>query len=414
MFDVKKFFIIEKNEFFLMLNFFFLSFEINNFSVIKNIWEMMIMTTGRTPMIKARCANCGKSISTPLNRFPLCDCGHTIPIFYDTKYAVYKNDHIEFWQKDRMTQSTPLTDHQALLHELQQVSFMTEQDTIPKILNLDDKYKDIVSKWTAAEILLHNIYYNKSEVYRDALDCKEYDLARVMLQTQEFKQYNTPEQKEHFSRIHDYLKDSNDYLISLDCCLAGEDVVTSDILSSVQITIADLRDLEKNTQFSKLVLIRFIVEFSSVMISGAEAIEKIKKYDYYITELSKLPQAPLVMIDPSGLIYQQYYLAETTYTIYKRKRLFTYSDYISRFNAADQYIHHNNMLIKPLNAQDIKDIPANMLPEEPLTETVLGVYSLNKELLSIFYNHNNISYLKGQQSDQIKKALNLYFDTENY
>ena len=372
---------------------------------------------------KVFCVNCGNKFECREDRFPVCKCGHTIPLYENEMHYAkidcsdddYNSDIFYNTQSDLIIydngSETKINENDfiTLIDVLPELKFYREDDVCSLLLADLPFDREKLQDYTAAEIYLHHIFCERSTVYNCLFGMGETDAAKAMIHNKDLMNFNNKAQEIFFREtIAVYLEEkTGDTLITaIECCLSRYDIAFCDSLSGAELSVQDFKALIRDTSFSKDTLCRYLNEMSSVFIKGKEAIKMVKEYDFLLKEHELLS----VTFDEKNPVYHNHHLASISYNIYLKNGLLEYRKYCSKYRDTYRTIQIDDYKIKLLNGKEITDLPAGILPNGT-TAPAIGVYDSDNTLISLLANSNNHIYIQGDQSDKVKKAVNKFLDS---
>lgn len=371
---------------------------------------------------KVFCVNCGNKFECREDRFPVCKCGNTIPLFdnemryvkidcsdddYDSDAFYNTQSELIIYDNGSETKINE-NDYITLINTLPELKFYREDDVCSLLLADLPFDREKLQDYTAAEIYLHHIFCERSTVYNCLFGMGETEAAKAMIHNKILMNFNNKAQEIYFREtITVYLEEKTGVtmIIAIECCLNRYDVAFCDTLSGAELSVHDFKTLVRDTGFDKDTLCRYLKETSSVFIKGEDAIKMIKEYDF----LKKEHKLLSVSFDENNPVYHNHHLASISYNIYLKNGLLEYRKYCSKYRRTYDAMQIDDYNIKLLNGKEITELPAGILPNGT-TAPAIGVYD-NNTLVSLLANSNNHIYIKGDQSDKVKKAVNKFLDS---
>lgn len=364
-------------------------------------------------ILDVTCINCGNRFQVREDRFPICDCGHTIPIIGEKKYARINDDKIpsiSIISGDYQTKIQLEKDEQ-IIEKIMDLSFENE-DEVSDILLIDyPEYRTCMLDYTVSEILIHRIMFEKSDVYRALFKAGLTNISRALLHEAKIRSFYDFKQKKLFLNDLNYIDYANYNMVeirtAIDCRLEGYSNHFRDALIAGKVTVSEFKDLMDSTYFTSNEIVKFIEEYSKVCVYSEDAAKKIKEFSFYIKELNTWFG---YAYNPNSPIYTNLSTAELTYNMYKKNGLLAYRKYAAKFN--EQYNEYTvgEYTIKLLNAEEVSKMPVGVLPEEALTSPLIGVYKPSTNLISMIANCNGKILISGEQGDTVKSTINKFLD----
>ena len=373
-------------------------------------------------ILKVLCVNCGNNFECREDRFPICKCGHTIPLFEnDIRYAkidckdeIYETDKFYELQSNLIIYDNGKekkyteNDYLTLINVLPELKFYREDD-ICILLLADLPYdREMIQDYSAAELYLHPIYCEKSSVYNCLFGLGKLNAAKAMIHNKKLLNFNNKEQEDYFrNTISVYLEgDPGDNIFTaVECCLNRYDIEFCSALVKSNLSVDDFKKLIRNTGFDSSTLCRYLNEVSRVQIKGEDAIKMIEEYDFYKKEHELLS----VNFDENNPIYHNHFLASISYNIYLKNGLLEYRKYSDKYTENYEALQIDEFKIKLINGKELNSLSAGILPNGT-TAPAIGVFE-NDTLVSLLANSNDHIFINGRQDDIVKKAVNKFLDS---
>ena len=373
-------------------------------------------------ILKTFCVNCGNSFECREDRFPICKCGHTIPLFEnDVRYAkIDCNDETYDTEEFYEIQSNLIiydngnekkyteNDYLTLIEILPELYFYREDDVCILLLADLPYERNLIQDFTASELYLHPIYCQNSSVYNCLFDLGEINAARTMIHNKKLLNFNNKTQESYFRKtVSVYLEGElgDNIFTAIECCLNQFEIEYCSALIKSNLSLSDFKRLIRNTDFDKQTLCRYLNEAALVQIKGDDAIKMIEEYDFYKKEHEFLS----VNFDEGNPIYHNHHLATISYNLYLKNGLLEYRKYSSRYTEDYDALQVDKFKIKLISGKELTDLSAGILPNGT-TAPAIGVFE-NDNLVTLIANSNDRIYVNGRQDDIVKAAVNKFLDS---
>ena len=365
-------------------------------------------------LLDVLCINCGHEFKTRKDRFPICKCGHTIPIINDAPYAIYNFSDTPptvTVVRGRKETKISIENENEIINNVTELQFQNEVRLKELLLNDVSLYKDYLQNYSSGEMLAHDVMFKRSDVYRAFFKKGRIKESLALLHDKKFRRFDDYIQREAFNKIIDSI-DTNELnnqetCIAIDCYINNFSEFTRQTLIAGNVTVEDYEDLYNNTDFSIHQILKFIGELQSVFIKSGEAVQAIKDFDFYTSELNKWFD---IKYKENVPIYSNLHIAKITYEMYQKNGLLSYRKYASKFNNKYNEYSIGEFKIRLLNADDVSKLSIGMLPTEEITAPLIGVYNSKDALLSLIVNCNGKIMISGNQKDEIKATINSFLD----
>lgn len=360
-------------------------------------------------MNQCQCLYCGKTISYKPNRFPICSCGHTIPMSPTVPYGkLFLSQNKISIISEGTVRDIDLDNEKEIITEIVGLSFYNEKSMKKMLLAEMSDQKKQLSEYTVSEIILHSLYYNRSDIYKILFD-KKISVAKALLIGKKYRCFQNSTQKYDFiyNRYFDHHWDSPEaFLIMLDCFLDGYPDYIKDVLINSHVSVDQYKVLIDKTQIDPNIIIKYLGELQSVSITGDEAIQYIVDYNVY----SKATQQWFGMqYNDANPIYSNYYLAKLTYTMHRNTGLLNVRMYAANNDHVYSNYTINGYNVKMLDASEALGLPIGFFPREKVTAPIIGVYK-SDVLISAIINCSGNIIIQGNQSDDVKQTINEFLD----
>ena len=370
--------------------------------------------------IEVLCLNCGRTFKCKTNRFPVCECGHTVAHIGSKPYGRYNKDSVTIVNEGYEVKF-PLSDHNILISELIDLDFEDEDNVKKKILSQNKHLPLMFTDYKVSDILLHMIHYKHSNVYKAVFDSQHFALAKALSHEEYFRKFNAQMPNKTMNDLDDYLFDFPEgdkrTCIALDCCLYGLSPYEAKILSENNISVENLDEMIDYTALSRDMLIRYIDECGMVLMTASEIQQTIEDYYFYSSELRKWTGQSIEVHSP---LYIELPIIKAAYFMNQRNGLIPFKKYYDKFNGRYPPKEINGYIIKQISGKELENLPFNTLPQQDLTAPIIVACKSDNNESDKGFDLNNVTamllnvddkiFIHGNVDDRLKTAFNKYLD----